>query len=200
MKNNPQAIFFPLPPRLSKGQADFLTFFFFFDSGLKTVPESESPHYDWFSVFVSVYWVGLLWLQVLAGWSYVVGVFVGLSGAVSLVTRAGSFRALPCVGSVWPPFVVEHWLILTHEWGRWGDWPVGWLAVLNGHHYRGQVVRGLTQQCGIALVWFWGLPGLPCEYVVCGAVWVMLWHFLYIISYRNSVQLVCRCFLVMAVL
>lgn len=52
MKNNPQAIFFPLPPRLSKGQADFLTFFFFFfDSGLKTVPESESPHLRKASLF-----------------------------------------------------------------------------------------------------------------------------------------------------
>lgn len=51
MKNNPQAIFFPLLPRLSKGQADFLTFFFLFDSGLKTVPESESPHLRKASLF-----------------------------------------------------------------------------------------------------------------------------------------------------
>lgn len=68
-------------------------------------------------MFVSMYCIDVLQLQVLVGWAYIVCP-VKSRYAVSLIICVEYSQNVPCVDYVSPFVVFESWLLLVHSWMR----------------------------------------------------------------------------------
>lgn len=105
-----------------------------------------------FLCFFPMYYVGLLCLLVLGGWSHVADVLWGPVSQSSLATWAKCFSCIPCMGCVCLPAVLEPWLLSACQWEGLTlemigceNWPV----------------RGWLYKTRFTLAGFWCLPSLP---------------------------------------
>lgn len=115
------------------------------------------PHFVCLFLFVSMYYINLLYLPVMVGWPCIIGVLWGsvcsLPSYLSLVLQGCSLCRFVC-----PPVVVKPWLLLAHPL-------VGLTLKLTGCEDWLWV--------GFSLEALWCLPSPPFVCVACGANWML---------------------------
>ena len=120
-----------------------------------------------------MYLVDLLWLPVMVGWPYVIGVQWD-PVAQFLWSPELSAPDMSLVWFMWALFfVIESWLLLSHSCMR--STP-GWLTVrIYLKHSIQASVQVLTTWSKICLSRLWCLPRSPFGYSACEPNWILLW-------------------------